>query len=317
MPTKKSVLLAPNQQIEFDDPRVRYPALGSLKFDGTRCICVAGELLSRSMKPQKNENLPDALGDLVKLSREHGLVFDFELYDHTLPNHGAHTSILAAHSKPIPDSMVCHIFDMLTIDEWEGKEDHRTFARRAAEYRNQLDNSGLLRFERYEAVEQVGIESADDARRLFDISIEDGFEGVMLRCPDARYKHGRSTINEGLILKFKDFHTVDGVIVEVVQRRKLKEGIERTETLTGHMERVHTKDSYELDEMVGAFRIRFEDGSESEVNYGRGFPHEIRRQHWQDRDSLLGQHVEVRHLPHGAKDGIRIGTLLRFRPDKE
>ena len=83
------------------------------------------------------------------------------------------------------------------------------------------------------------------------------------------------------------------------------------------MEKVHTKDSYELDDMVGAFKVEFEDGTVSEVNYGRGFPHDVRRKHWEERDSLLGQHVEVRHLPHGAKDGIRIGTVMRFRPDKD
>lgn len=319
MASKKSVLLAPNQQIEFDDPRIRWPAFGSLKFDGTRCVCVGGELLSRSMKPQKNVLLPDALRALCDVAKGRRLVFDFELYDHTLPNHGAHTSILAAHEREIPDSMVCHIFDVLSLDEWEGKTNRspQPFHERQFVYQEILRTHPDLKCGRYVPVEQVELAGPDDARRLFEISIEDGFEGVMLRCPDAGYKHGRATINEGTILKFKDFHTLDGRIIEVVQRRKLKDGIERTTTPTGHMEKVHAKDAYELDDMVGAFKIEFEDGTLSEVNYGRGFSHEVRRKHWEIRDDLLGCHVEVRHLPHGAKDGIRIGTLVRFRPDKD
>lgn len=317
----KSVLLAPNEQLDFDDPRIKYPMLGSLKFDGTRCICVDGELLSRSMKPQKNPNLPEALAELVAISRNRRLVFDFELYDHTLPNHGAHTSILASHEADIPDSMRCHIFDAMSLDEWErvGHDfEPMPFAKRQAMYREIVrEHPSLKGNDRYVAVEQVEVSSAVEARDLFEVAVEEEYEGIMLRCPNAGYKHGRATHNEGLIFKFKQFETVDGRIIEVVQRRRLKDGIERTQTPTGHTERVHRKDAYELDDMVGAFKVLFPDGTESEVNYGKGFDHSVRREHWANRHELIGRMVEVRHLPHGAKDGIRIGTLVRFRPDKD
>ena len=320
MAKKKSVLLAPNQQLDFTDPRIRYPMLGSLKFDGTRCVCVGGELLSRSMKPQKNKHLPEALRGLIEVAKGRGLVFDFELYDHTLPNHGAHTSILAAHEKPIPDTMRCHIFDVMSLDEWGrvGTEIRQSpFMQRQEVYHNILRTHPLLEGERYVGVEQVEVCNAAEAQMLFELSLEEEYEGIMLRCPDSAYKHGRATHNEGTIFKFKAFETIDGQIIEVIQRRKLKDGIERTTTPTGTMERVHAKDAYEPDEMVGAFKVKFEDGTISEVNYGRGFDHATRRQHWSERDTLIGKHVEVRHLPHGAKDGIRIGTLQRFRPDKD
>lgn len=317
---KKSVLLAPNEQIAFDDPRIIYPKLGSLKFDGTRCVCVAGELLSRSMKPQKNQNLPKALEALCAVAEGRRLVFDFELYDHTMPNHGAHTSVLASHKKEIPDTMLCHVFDVVPLDYWTGatERQHPAFRDRVEMYHNILETSPeIAKDPRYQAVEQVELVDPECGKALFEIAIEQGYEGAMLRCPDGRYKHGRSSIKEGLVLKFKDFHTIDGVIVDVIQRRKLKEGIERTTTPTGHMERVHTKDSYELDDMVGAFKVEFEDGTVSEVNYGRGFNHEDRQRHWHERQSLIGKAVEVKHLPHGAKEGIRIGSLVRFRPDKD
>lgn len=307
----KSVLLAPNEQLDFDDPRIRYPMLASVKFDGTRCICVGGELLTRNMKPQKNRNLPEHLRSLVDFCRRESMVMDMELYDHTLGSHGDHTSILASHDKPIPETMTAHYFDCLTLDEWHsGKAE--PFSERIARAWDIAFGEPWLR-----PVAHRPVMHEQDARFTFADAVGLGYEGIMLRCPNAPYKHGRATPKEGIIFKFKQFETIDGVILEVIQRRKMKEGLDRTLTPTGHLERIHTKDSFDLDEMVGAFRVRFEDGTESEVNYGRGFNHETRRQHWNERESLIGRCVEVRHLPHGAKDGIRIGTLVRFRPDKE
>ena len=52
---KKSVILAPNVQLPFDDPKVPYPALTSCKLDGNRFVLIDGEWLSRSLKPQGNK----------------------------------------------------------------------------------------------------------------------------------------------------------------------------------------------------------------------------------------------------------------------
>lgn len=317
---KKSVLLAPNEQIEFSDTRLKYPLLGSLKYDGVRGLCIRGEFFSRNMKPFKNEKLAEHFSGIAEVSAGRHLVFDFEIYDHSMPDFGSHMSVIGAKSASIPDTLCCHVFDVLTYDEWERVESDnyiKPFELRHQTYTEILRTDSRLHDGKYVAVEQVLVESADDAQLFFEVSQEEGYEGIMLRDPQGRYKHGRATHNEGIIFKFKAFETMDGRIIEVVQRRKMKEGVERTTTPTGHMERVHTKDSYTLDDMVGAFKVEFEDGTISEVNYGRGFPHDVRRNHWGDREHLIGRHVEVRHLPHGAKDGIRIGTLVRFRTDKD
>lgn len=308
----KSVLLAPNEQLRFDDPRIRYPMLSSVKFDGTRCICIDGELYTRNMKPQKNKNLPKHLASLIAVSKQDGLVFDMELYDHTLGSHADHTSILASHDKPIPETMCAHYFDVIPLKQWRGTALYdEGFGERHKRVTDLAFGEPWLQpvFHRY-------VRDPVSAHLEFVDALKNGYEGVMLRCPKALYKHGRATVKEGIIFKFKAFETLDGHITKVIQRRKMKDGVERTLTPTGHMERVHTKDSFDLDDMVGAFEVQFEDGTVSEVNYGRGFDHETRRRHWAEREHLIGAGVEVRHLPHGAKEGIRIGTLVRFRPDK-
>ena len=312
----KTCLLAPNKQIEFCDVP-RWPMLASLKMDGFRCLCVGGKLYSRNLKPPRNSNIEKHLSDLVNYSRSDGWVFDMELYDHNLGTFEQHASILTKEGAEIPETMQAHVFDCMHLDQWNGEIDHLPFEERFGTYTRRIQCLGSPRVV---AVEQILQNSPAEAMAAFDAAVELGYEGIMLRCPNAPYKHGRATEREGIIFKFKSFATDDGRIVEVVQRRKMKEAVRtgaREIAPTGGLARIHTKDSFELDDMVGAFKVEFADGRVSEINYGRGFAHETRRQHWKDRDSLIGKHVEVRHLPHGAGEGIRIGTLVRFRPDKD
>jgi DNA ligase-1 len=43
--------------------------------------------------------------------------------------------------------------------------------------------------------------------------LRDGFEGVMLRSPSGRYKFGRSTLKENLLLKLKRFEDAEAQII--------------------------------------------------------------------------------------------------------
>ena len=45
--------------------------------------------------------------------------------------------------------------------------------------------------------------------------LEDGFEGVMLRSPLGKYKMGRSTLKEGILLKLKRFEDAEATVVAV------------------------------------------------------------------------------------------------------
>lgn len=317
--TINSCLLAPNEQLGFNDHRLRWPLMGSVKFDGTRCLAMPdGRLLTRNMKPQKNANLYAYLGDLLHLSKCAEVVFDLELYDHDLGTHGDHTAILAAHEAPISVGMRANVFDAVPISDWEAGKTLIPYRGRYAWLCELLKAQECAHTD---VVEHFMLDGPEIANEFFEAAVRDGYEGIMLRDPQAAYKHGRGTVKEHIIFKFKQFVTEDCRILEVIQRRKLKESArlaeDRKMTPTGHLERIHTDASYEPDDCVGAFRVITEDGTVSEINYGRGFPMQTRRLHWKDRAELIGKMIEVRHLPHGAKEGVRIGTLVRFRPDKD
>ena len=71
--------------------------------------------------------------------------------------------------------------------------------------------------------------------------INNGYEGVMLRCPRSPYKQGRSTFKEGYLLKLKKFLDDEAVVI-------------------GFEERLHNTNEKESDERVYAKRSSKKEG---------------------------------------------------------
>jgi len=57
------------------------------------------------------------------------------------------------------------------------------------------------------------INSAEELDAFEAACLRDGFEGVMLRSPSGRYKFGRSTLKENLLLKLKRFEDAEAQII--------------------------------------------------------------------------------------------------------
>ena len=120
--------------------------------------------------------------------------------------------------------------------------------------------------------------------------VEEGFEGILIKDPEAKYECKRSTA----WLKQKPFIEVSLPIIEV------EEGTGRN---VGRL---------------GAFVCEGMDDSKSiRVNVGSGFSDSNRRDFWESRDSLVGQVVEVRaDAVSQNQDGsysLRFPRFIRFR----
>jgi DNA ligase-1 len=63
------------------------------------------------------------------------------------------------------------------------------------------------------ALAQVRCESLADLLQFEATCLEQGFEGVMVRNPNGRYKQGRSTVGEHGLLKLKRFSDAEAVVI--------------------------------------------------------------------------------------------------------
>lgn len=300
----------PNQQIPFTDPRIRYPMYASIKYDGFRGVVLNGHFMSPDMKPFGNLDLKKKFEPLFELAEKLGAVFDGEVWHPDITFSELSGRLRAHHGKL--DGVEYHIFDVISQSEWNGPK-YEPYQSRLA-LLNRL--SDLLQPE-CRVVQQTLCLSGGVAEQRYSELLAAGAEGVILRSPLGLYKNNRCTHLESNMLKFKHFQTTDAIIISVQQRRKLRPDLERTTNTYGLLEKVHTQDSYVLDDAVGAFQVQLSDGKTTSVNLGRGFSYQDRRLLWEGRANLVGKAVEFKWMPHGSKDLPRIGSVVRFRPDKD
>ena len=123
-------------------------------------------------------------------------------------------------------------------------------------------------------------------------AIEQGFEGIMIKVPDAQYECKRSTS----WLKVKPFIEVSLTVTAVEEGTGKNEG------------------------RLGALVCEgVDDGKTILVNVGSGFTDDQRTEYWGDRESMVGQIVEIRAdaatLSQDSTEtwSLRFPRFLRFR----
>lgn len=319
----KAVMKGPNEIFPFDYPVIHYPQLASTKFDGFRCLCLCGErFLSPNLKDVRNNNLPHFLVELAKYAVTNRLVIDGELWSptrsfHMEPKEEGISSILTTYDRVIPEDIGYYVFDMMPESDWDNGYE-MSFAER---YMNYIE--ALKDLPHVHPVMQLALQTPQEAEAFFNAQLDSGHEGMILRQPNAHYKHGRCTPKQDGMWKFKEFDTQEAVIIGVEEQMKLKEGVERTRNELGHLERRFEQDLYEPAGMVGAFVVQEQIGLVAaqtfKVKPGKGHNFYIRASWWQDYkqhpEKWHSKHIEYKFMPHGTKDKPRIGSLVRFRPD--
>lgn len=325
----------PNQILDIDDPRIPWGEIAivsSRKLDGNRGMYIPGVgLVTSAMKTPRNEHLPAFMKPLIKACERSGVMVDFELYNPDQEYHAITSGIINSIDKPLPKSLLVMVFDAASMKDFENECAQLPFRKRIDVYTDLLD--GLP--PRFVPVLQRPCDSPAQAMEFFEQDLSAGDEGSIIRTLDiitnrktgkmrgGWYKHGRTTHNQAIGWKLKQYDTCDGVIVEVMQGRKMKDGIAREYTPEGRLVRPGSQTAYEPDNVVGSLKVRVTDdgdfhGVVTEIGFGIGFSIDERRKMWKNRKKLLGKHVEFTHMPHGAKgDRLRIGKLVKFRPDKD
>ena len=304
-------MLAPNKSIPYDSEFIKYPQLASPKLDGHRLLVFNGSMLTRSLKQQPNNHLQERFKDVIKLSKKLGLVFDAELYDNDLEFYQL-SSVVRSFDKELTPKLYINIFDTMSIKEWEGG-DEKPFSQRVNEYRRLFKEN---KAKNIYLVPQKIVKSAQEAEAIYNKYVAEGYEGIILRDPDGRYKHGRATLKEGLIFKMKEWESFDGIVLDFSQAKRMIKGFadsdERTRDVLGHRERSYKKEHYELVEDLGCIYVQMKDNTIVGTSLAADANIDLT---WDNRKSFLGKHVEVRYQKSGTKDKPRIGFITRLRPD--
>ena len=268
---KFSPLLAANADVTC----LGFPLLVSPKIDGIRALVKDGVVYARSGKPIPNRHVQKLFG------RFHGYDGELLVGDPADPKafRNSQGGVMSKDGEP---DVAFWLFDAwnrgdMPYSRWL---DANLAAQRA-------DALG----ERVVLVPQTLLHRRRELNAYESKCLKRGFEGVMLRDPQAGYKNGRSTVKEGILLKLKRFADAEAVVIGLEEQRD--KGGNPNGTL-------------------GALRVR-DLVSGVCFKIGSGFEGDERAKFWRMGEAMYGAYVRYRHFPSGAAEKPRFPVFDGLR----
>ncbi len=246
------------EKVDLD--KVKFPILVSPKYDGFRCLVhPAMGPITRSLKEIPNMYVRGKLS-------EWGLNnLDGELLTYTggkLDDFNTVQSKLSTRSG-MPD------FKFMVFDCFLNRM--KPFTARYSEASFQVNTFNP----RVEMVPHAEVTDLESLNEVYDKYVNDGWEGLMIRDPFGIYKAGRSTVNEGILLKMKPLDDAEGKIIGKVERRH--NANEATTNALGYKERSSHKSGMVGNDSLGAFVVEW---SGTQFELGTGFTEDDRQKYW-------------------------------------
>ena len=266
------------------------------KIDGTRCITVidyeAHEVTQYTRNGKELVNFPHIKEELLKHIDDFGrsYVLDGEIMSE---NFQALMKQLNRKSNVKTDDAYLNVFDILPLTEFKAGVSEMGQRRRnnfLNTFKGILEDTGCIKVLPWIEVDLDTFIGEMEFKDFNQKCLDEGFEGIMVKDPDAKYECKRGTA----WLKIKPFITVDLAIVGFEEGTGKNQG------------------------RLGAIICEGEDdGRKISVNVGGGFTDDERTANWECKETMVGQVVEVRaDAVSQNQDGtysLRFPRFIRFR----
>lgn len=263
---------------------VELPLMVSPKYDGIRCLIVErngrAAAVTRTMRPIPNVAVRTWLEEHCPVGLDGELIVRGEDF------HGTSAALMSRSGKP---DFFYAVFDFL--DPVSTTPLTTPFAERHARLGELL--AGLHLAGRVERIEQTTIGCITEIDALMSQALEQGHEGLVLRRPDGHYKTGRSTDEQGLMLKLKPSLDDEAEIVGVEAEQGDLFGSER----------------------LGALRVRLHRSVEFRI--GSGFSDRQRQELWSKREALVGEKARFSYQAQGMKSAPRFPVFQGIRHEAD
>jgi DNA ligase-1 len=269
---------------------LHYPLMGSPKLDGLRAMVRGGQLVSRTLKLIPNRYAQKLFSGLPEGTDGELIVGD-----------------------PTDDPFR-RTDSAMTREEGEPDVRYFVFDNFAAKGGYQQRYEVVKKLEGRERVVVVLHVVINTPQELADFEVkclDMGFEGGMINSIDGPYKYGRSTLNEGYLLKLKRYEDSDAEVLGTYER--MHNGNEATTDNLGRTARSSHKANKSGQDTLGGFFVRdVHTGVEFKVP-SSAIKEKERKKLWLIRDSLVGKFLKYKFFPTGMKDRPRHPVFLAWR----
>lgn len=297
---------------------LQYPFFAMPKIDGVRALNVNGKLVGRSGKPFKNRL------NTKFFSREIFSGFDGEMVVNSVTGErlcNTTTSALNTIQGQI-NTRWC-LFDRIPPDNKIPY--HQRYSSLTCCYRELTEGYPEL-LHRIWVIPTTMIYNQEELLQYEEEVLKEGFEGVIIRDPDAPYKFGRSTVKEGYFLRIKRFYDTEGLIVGI------KEGFTNLNAPkrdpNGKINRSTFKGNMAPNGMLGTIIVKplvdviyrgqrvIQADKEIEISPGK-MTHLERKYFFENQSELMGKIAKFQYFPIGIKDKPRFPTFQSFRDNTD
>lgn len=287
----------PMLAVAADFTKIRYPVYASPKLDGIRCLIIDGVAKTRTLKDVPNKHVASLLSclDLNGLDGELivGPPTSKTCYTDTV-------SQVMAHDK-VPD-FTFYVFDIHNVIGGYGSRSEI------------LTEVAVLAKGTHPYVKMLTCAFIENEAELLTYEthcVEQGYEGIIVRANlDAHYKYGRSTVNEGSLLKVKRFEDSEAEIIGFEE--EMFNGNEAQTNELGRTKRSSAQAGKSGKNTLGAFTVR-DVLSGIEFSVGTGLTAADRADFWARRTELRGALIKYKFFPVGVKVAPRHPVYLGFR----
>ena len=269
--------------------KLSYPTLVSPKLDGIRCLVKGGRILSRSLKPIPNRFIQNTLGryDIEGLDGE--LMVGKTFQDTT-------SAVMSRDGSPRFHFMVFDYMDDPLTPYYIRINAYSDICKRL--------RSAFIR-----PIPVSFCENSSQVAAAVEQYLLDGFEGAIARLPTGRYKYGRATFKEQLMVKIKPMVDDEAIIVGFEEQMKNLNA--KTTNELGRSKRSSHKEN-KVGKLTLGSVVLYNDKF-GEFNCGTGFDDAMRQEIWNNKSKYFGRTVTFRYQAIGMKDKPRILSFKGFR----
>lgn len=280
-----------------DLKKIKYPVLGFPKIDGIRAVVHDGQALSRKLLPLPNKFIQGFFSNPEYQGLD-GEIAVGEPYDPLCIKHTT-SGVMSIEGAPR--------FAFYVFDKWDLSSAPFTERHRAAKAQVQGMDVG-----RVTLLQPDELRCEDDLLAYEAARLQDGFEGIILRDPAASYKHGRSTVREGGLLKLKRFADSEATVIGVIE--EMHNGNDAQKDNLGRTKRSSAKGNKTGKGRAGALLVRDQlRGWEFEVGTGMDDEDKTQWWAWHQAGTAAGRIVKYKYFPIGIQDRPRHPVYLSWR----
>ena len=274
--------------------KISYDIATSFKIDGIRSLFIGNSLVSRTFKKIPNNFIRTTLEDLLDgYSGLDGEILAGESFNISQGN------IMRVDGEP---EFTYNVFDYVDSD----------LSTPFIERYNMLKSLPIFDNKYIKLVEHTIVHNEEELLIQEQMALDNGFEGLMLRGLDGKYKCGRSTENDKILGKLKHFTDAEAIVIGYTEKEH--NGNEATKDVFGRTHRTSHQENKTGLNTLGALIVEYEGNT---FNIGTGYDDATRQAIWDEGEANIGRMVKFTYQSAGRKIAPRFPVWVGFRDEDD